>query len=145
MSRRPAERITVGDLAGQQRFLNAVAGCVESTTLPLHARPVLQNLAAGKFEKLSFLTGILRGLLDKPAEVTRRIRAGSIFMLPVYVWILVFVGHPSGRGAASKPLELRRCGSPWPLLSRYWPSLHWLNSWNSRSAVPPATPSSGWR
>jgi uncharacterized RDD family membrane protein YckC len=88
-----AERIEVGDLAGQQRFLNAVAACAESTNLPLHARGVLQNLADGKFEKLSFLTGILRGLLDKPAEVSKGIRAGSIFMLPLYVWIAVFVGH----------------------------------------------------
>jgi len=89
----PAEGIPVGDLAGQQRFLNAVAICIESTSLPLHARPVLQNLAVGKFEKLSFLTGTLRGILDKPAEVSRGIRAGAIFMLPLYVWILVFVGR----------------------------------------------------
>ncbi|MBC8470418.1 MAG: protein kinase [Planctomycetes bacterium] len=88
-----AERIGVGDLAGQQRFLNAVAACVESTSMPLHARGVLQNLADGKFEKLSFLTGILRGLLDKPAEVSKGIRAGSIFMLGLYVWITVFVGY----------------------------------------------------
>jgi hypothetical protein len=39
----PAERIPVGDIAGQQRFLNAIAACVESTSLPLHARPVLKN------------------------------------------------------------------------------------------------------
>ncbi len=88
----PAERIPVGDVEGQQRFLTAVAACVESTGLPLHARPVLQNLANGKFEKLSFLTGTLRGLLDRPAEVSRGIRAASIFMLPVYVWVAVFVG-----------------------------------------------------
>jgi len=91
-----AERIPVGDLAGQQRFLSAAAACVESASLPLHARPVLQNLEAGKFEKLSFLTGILRGLLDKPADVSQRIRAGSLFMLPLYVWILVFAGYYRG-------------------------------------------------
>jgi len=88
-----AEHIAIGDLAGQQRFLAAVAACAESTSLPLHARGVLQNIADGKFEKLSFLTGILRGLLDKPAEVSRPIRAGSIFMLPGYIWIAVFVGR----------------------------------------------------
>ena len=88
-----AESISVGDLTDQQRFLNAVAAHAESTRMPLHARGVLQNLADGKFEKLSFLTGILRGLLDKPAEVSRGIRAGSIFMLPLYVWIAVFVGR----------------------------------------------------
>jgi hypothetical protein len=92
-----AERIPVGDVAGQQRFLNAVAACVESTTLPLHARPTLQNVEDGKFEKISFLTGTLRGLLNKPAEVSQGIRAGSIFMLPLYISIMVFVG--SYRGA----------------------------------------------
>jgi len=89
----PDERIPVRDVAGQQRFLNAVAACVESTGLPLHARGVLQNLQEGKFEKLSFLTGTLRGLLDRPAEVSRGIRAGSIFILPLYVWIAVVVGR----------------------------------------------------
>jgi hypothetical protein len=89
----PAERIPVSDVAGQQRFLNAVAACVETTGLPLHARPVLQNLGDGKFEKLSFLTGTLRGLLEKPAEVSTGIRAGSIFMLPLYVWIAIVVGR----------------------------------------------------
>jgi uncharacterized RDD family membrane protein YckC len=89
----PAERIPVGDLAGQQRFLSTVAACVDSTSLPLHARSVLQNLERGKFEKLSFLAGTLRGLLDKPAEVSKAIQAGSIFMLPLYVWIAAFVGY----------------------------------------------------
>jgi len=94
-----AESIPVRDLADQQRFLNAVAACVESTSLPLHARAVLQNLEDGKFEKLSFLTGTLRGLLDKPAEVSKGIRAGSIFMLPLYIWIMVFVGYYTGERA----------------------------------------------
>jgi eukaryotic-like serine/threonine-protein kinase len=89
----PAERIPVGDAAGQQRFLNAIAACVESTGLPLHARGVLQNLADGKFERLSFLAGTLRGLLERPADVSRGIRAGSIFMLPLYIWIAFFVGR----------------------------------------------------
>jgi uncharacterized RDD family membrane protein YckC len=92
----PAERIPVGDLAGQQRFLNAIAAFVDATTLPLHARPVLKNLQGGKFEKLSFLTGNLRGLLSRPAEVSKGIRAGSIFMLPLYVWIMFFVGAYQG-------------------------------------------------
>ena len=91
-----AERIEVGDLAGQQHFLNAVAACAESTSLPLHARGVLGNLEEAKFEKLSFLTGILRGLLDKPAEVGKGIRAGSIFMMPLYLWIVTFIGFFQG-------------------------------------------------
>jgi uncharacterized RDD family membrane protein YckC len=87
-----AEPIPVGDLAGQQRFLNAVAAHVDESGLPLHPRPMLQNLKEGKFEKLSFLTGILRGLLERPAEVNRGIRAGSTFLIPLYAWIMVFVG-----------------------------------------------------
>jgi hypothetical protein len=89
----PAERLAVADMAGQQRFLATVASAVEWTGVPLHARPVLQNLADRKFEKLSFLAGTLRGLLDKSAEVGRAVRAGSIFVLPVYVWIAVFLGY----------------------------------------------------
>ena len=88
-----AERIPVGDLSGQQRFLSAVAACVDSTGCPLHARPVLRNLKEGKFEKLSFLAGTLGGLLDRPADVGRGIRAGSLFVLPFYVLVAVFVGY----------------------------------------------------
>jgi len=90
------EAMGVGDLAGQQRFLNAVASCVDRTRLPLHARGLLRNLEQAKFEKLSFLTGVLRGLLNKPSEVGKAIRAGSIFMLPAYTWILCVVGARSG-------------------------------------------------
>ena len=91
-----AERIPVGDLTGQQRFLSEISRHVESTSLPLHARPVLENLKERKFEKLSFLTGTLLGLLEKPAEVSRGIRAGAIFMLPFYTWIMIFVGTLRG-------------------------------------------------
>lgn len=89
----PAERIPVGDVEGQQRFLNAVSAYVDPTSAPLHARPVLRNLKDGKFEKLSFVAGTLRGLLDKPAEVSRGIRAASIYLIPLYIWIAVFVGY----------------------------------------------------
>jgi hypothetical protein len=88
----PAAGIPVQDVAGQQHFLNTVAACVESTSLPLHARPLLQNLRNGTFEKLSFLTGTLGGMLGKPAEVSNGLRAGSIFLLPLYVWVMIFVG-----------------------------------------------------
>ena len=43
-----------------------------------------------------FPGGNLRGLLGKPAEVSKGIRAGSIFMLGFYVWIAVFVGYYQG-------------------------------------------------
>jgi len=88
-----AGRIAVDDIAGQQRFLSALAAHVERTGVPLHAHPVLRNLSSGKFEKLSFVAGTLRGLLDRPADVSRGIRAGSIFVLPVYVWIALLVGR----------------------------------------------------
>ncbi len=38
-----AKCIPVGDIAGQQRFLNTIAACVESTSIPLHAKSVLNN------------------------------------------------------------------------------------------------------
>ncbi len=88
-----SENILVDDLVGQQRFLSVVAAYTESHPLPLHARAVLRNLAQGTFEKLSFLTGILQGLLDKPAQVSRGIRAACIFMIPCYVWVMAFIGY----------------------------------------------------
>jgi uncharacterized RDD family membrane protein YckC len=96
--------IAVGDLKGQQRFLHAVAAHVDATTVPLHARPVLQNLADGKFEKLSFLAGTLRGLLSQPAEVSRQVRAASIFVLPAYVWTTVLVGYYHDKQWSERPL-----------------------------------------
>jgi uncharacterized RDD family membrane protein YckC len=102
------QRIPVADITGQQSFLSQVAEFVESAGVPLHARPVLTNLAGGRFEKLSYLTGTLRGLLDRPAEVSRGIRAGAMFMLPFYIWILVFLGYsrdeagPRGLGFSSE-------------------------------------------
>jgi len=92
----PLERFSVVKLDGQQRFLSAIAVYVESTSLPIHARPVLANLRDGKFVKLSFLTGTLRGLLERPADISKGIRAGSMFMMPFWVWIMFFVGAYQG-------------------------------------------------
>lgn len=88
-----SEKYNVKALSGQQRFLSAIASCVDSISLPLHARGVLKNLEDGKFEKLSFLAGVFSGLLDKPVELSKGIRAGSIFVLPFYAWVAVFVGY----------------------------------------------------
>ena len=65
---------------------------------------MLLNLEHGRFEKLSFLTGNLRGLLDKPAEANKGVRAGSIFMLPLYIGIMIFVGVYSGEGRIPEAL-----------------------------------------
>ncbi len=89
---RPAECFEAGELAGQQQLLAAVGECVETTSLPLHARPVLSNLSEGRFEKLSFLAGTLRGLMDRPAELGRPSRAGALFLLPVYNFLMTLVG-----------------------------------------------------
>ena len=91
----PAECFPVGDIREAQRLLRAIAAFVEATSIPLHARPALKNLADGRFEKLSFLTGTLRGLVDTPAEVGQGIRAGAIFMFPVYTLILCLAPYLS--------------------------------------------------
>jgi hypothetical protein len=82
----------VGDLAAQQSFLRAIAEHADPLSIPLHARPALQNLRAASYEKLTFLTGTLRGLLNKPADVTRGLRAASLFVIPGYAWIASFLG-----------------------------------------------------
>jgi hypothetical protein len=91
-----AASVPLDHVQGQQRFLDAVASRVDPTGLPLHARPALQNIARGRFEKISFLAGILQGFLDRPAEVGRAVRAGAMFLLPFYIWVMVFVGSRHG-------------------------------------------------
>ncbi len=59
---------------------------------------MLRNLEEEKFEKLSFLTGTLRGLLTRPTDVGKGIRAGAVFLLPLYVWVMTFVGVYAGEG-----------------------------------------------
>lgn len=82
----------VESLQGQQAFLRAVADHVDPLSVPLHARPALQNLRAGSFDKLTFLTGTFRGLLNKPADITRALRAASLFVIPGYAWVATLLG-----------------------------------------------------
>jgi len=83
--KQPAETTAVGDHAGRQRFLQSVAELVARNTVPLHARETLDNLAAGTFEKLSFLAGSLRALLTKPITMDRWHRAASLLIFPVFL------------------------------------------------------------
>ena len=99
-----AEPMAVDQLEGQQRFLQAVAERVDPLSVPLHARPALDNLRHGTFEKLTYLTGTLRGLLNKPADVTRGIRAASLLVIPGYAWIATFLGIASNTDPAVGPL-----------------------------------------
>jgi hypothetical protein len=50
---------------------------------------VLQSLAAGSFEKLSFLAGSLRSLLTKPTRLDRSFRAASLLAVPVVLTAFV--------------------------------------------------------
>ena len=86
---RGAELFPVADLAGRQRFLHGIASCVHPVTVPLHAQPVMQSLADGSFEKLSFLAGSLRSLLAQPARLDRQLRAASLFAVPLFVIALI--------------------------------------------------------
>jgi uncharacterized RDD family membrane protein YckC len=99
-----AEPIPVGGLAAQQRFLRVVADHTDPLSVPLHARSALQNLRSASFEKLTFLTGTLRGLLNKPAEVSRAIRAASLFVIPGYCWIATLLGIAGNTEPAASPL-----------------------------------------
>ena len=98
----PTEPTLVGDLGGRQRFLQRIASDVDRATLPLHAHPVLQSLADRSFERLSFLAGSLRSLLDKPACVDRQLRAASLFAFPIFlitVLTLIVVGDEHSGGS----------------------------------------------
>ncbi|MEQ9406807.1 MAG: protein kinase [Fuerstiella sp.] len=87
----PAEVFAVEDLEGRQRFLNVMASCVAPHAVPLHARPALQSLAAGSFEKLSFLAGNLRSLLTMPATIDRRSKAASLLFGPLLLFGMLYL------------------------------------------------------
>lgn len=71
------------DKGEAQRFLAAVAAhTLDPKTVPLHARDVLQKLAAGAFERMSFAAGNLQSLLTKPAVIPCRRRAASLLLIP---------------------------------------------------------------
>lgn len=89
---KPADPVGVDSLAGQQRFLQSVAELVDPLSVPLHARPVLQNLRHGSFEKLTFLVGTLKGLLNKQADISRGVRSASLFVITGYATIATFLG-----------------------------------------------------
>lgn len=99
-----AEPIPVDSLSAQQRFLRALADHVDPLSVPLHAQPALQNLRSGSFEKLTFLTGTLRGLLNKPADVSQSLRAASLVVIPGYAWIATFVGIGSNTDPSVEPI-----------------------------------------
>jgi hypothetical protein len=99
-----SEPMPVAGLASQQRFLRTLAAHTEPLSIPLHARPALQNLRNASFEKLTFLTGTLRGLLNKPADVGRGLRAASLFVIPGYAWIASFLGIAANTDLSAGPL-----------------------------------------
>ncbi|MFM1942599.1 MAG: hypothetical protein RI897_1581 [Verrucomicrobiota bacterium] len=49
---------------------------------------------------------MLRSLIQKPAEITRSLRAGSVLMLPTYVFILLFLGFYQKNGNQTHTLAL---------------------------------------
>ncbi len=104
-SRSPLDApMPVGSLTAQHRFLWAVADHTDPLSVPLHAQPAMQNLRAATFEKLTFLTGTLRGLLNKPADVTRGLRAASLFVIPGYAWIATILGIAGNTDPSVGPL-----------------------------------------
>ena len=107
-SAEPAERFSIAGLDWQLRFLHELACVADADSLPAHATPVLDNLRDGKFEKLTYLVGTLRGLLDPPADLGRGVRAASLLIIPLYVWMSTFVGMYHAADLAVGPAEWAR-------------------------------------
>jgi hypothetical protein len=84
----PAPQFRCGDATGVQVFLRAVADAtLDRSRLPLHAQAFLRNLAAGTFDRASFIAGNLSSLLTKPASVSYRRRFASLALVPGVVAI----------------------------------------------------------
>ncbi|MEM8876207.1 MAG: RDD family protein, partial [Planctomycetota bacterium] len=96
--------VSVGSVGGKQRFLSQLADRVDPLSVPLHARPVLENLRSASFEKITFVAGTLRGLLNKPSDVSRGLRAASLFVIPGYATVATFLGIASSTPSASDPV-----------------------------------------
>ena len=94
---------------GRVGFLDAVASTVDFTTVPFHARALLDSLKAGTFEKLSFIAGNLRSLLRKPDRIDPANRAASILIGPLflvaYVLLVVLVTWPASIRARTAALH----------------------------------------
>lgn len=89
----PARCISVENAEGQLCFLRTVAGVVDTTSLPLHASTLIRDLDEGRFGDLGAFSTAVRRVLDRPSEVSRGARAGSLYLLPAYLWTAVFVGY----------------------------------------------------
>ena len=77
--------IDVRETSGQQAFLSLVADCAAANTIPVRAKDTLKNIAAGTFDRISFLAGNMRSLLTKPAVLDRGGRATAILTLPLFL------------------------------------------------------------
>ncbi|MBX3357109.1 MAG: protein kinase [Phycisphaeraceae bacterium] len=100
----PGESVAVDSLDGQQQFLQRVADHVDPLSVPLHARPALQNLRSRSFEKLTFLAGTLKGLLNKPADISRGLRGASLFVIPGYASVATFLGIAANTDPSAGPM-----------------------------------------
>ena len=100
------ESIEVADIKGRLRFLDSVRRCCDPATVPLHARALLESLASGSFEKLSFLAGNLRSCLKKRAGVDSSTRAASLIAMPlllmtIAIFAMVVAGPVSTRAKSA--------------------------------------------
>ncbi|MFN0077327.1 MAG: protein kinase domain-containing protein [Prosthecobacter sp.] len=74
---------TAGTCQAAQLLLDAVTQhALDPKTVPLHSRDVLQKLATGVFDRMSFLAGNLQSLLGKSAVISVRRRAASLLLVP---------------------------------------------------------------
>lgn len=82
----PHETFDAAQPEHAQKFLHAVvAHALDLKTLPLHARDLLHKLAAGSFDRLSFVAGNVQSLIVKPAAITVRRRAASLLLIPCFL------------------------------------------------------------
>jgi hypothetical protein len=82
---------------GIQWFLYQCAQRVQEaagrpSTVPLPAQGFLANLARRGFEKPEFVVGNLHSLVNKPAELSRAWRAGSLALVPIASLVLAVEG-----------------------------------------------------
>ena len=79
----PTPARAVRDAASLQGFLAEVAKSTVTPLRPLHARTLLETLAAGRLEAPEIVAGNLRAALTKPAAVSTRRRLFTLTLGPL--------------------------------------------------------------
>ena len=129
----PTPARAVRDAASLQAFLAEVAKSTVTPLRPLHARTLLETLAAARLEAPEIVAGNLRAALTKPAAVSTRRRLFTLTLGPLVALALGLVL------CGIVPVENRRFDTWWQQYSSGSPSIRRALELRSESGLEKET------